>query len=83
MTYKTKILVYIITCFDTPSHTIDLMIASTSVLAFASASAPSAFAPEEKKFSFSKIIQPIRKIGQIAGKVADVAGKVAVVASIL
>ena len=68
MTYKTKILVYIITCFDTPSHTIDLMIASTSVLAFASA-----FAPEENKLSFSKIIQPIRKIGQIAGKVADVA----------
>jgi len=52
-------------------------------------SAPSAsasafeFAPGEKKFSFSKIIQPIRKIGQIAGKVANIAGKVAVVASIL
>jgi len=47
-------------------------------LSFASASAP-----EEKRFSFSKIIQPIRKIGQIAGKVSDIAGKVAVVASIL
>jgi hypothetical protein len=43
----------------------------------------SASAPEEKKFSFSKIIQPIRKIGQVAGKVSDVAGKVAVIASIL
>jgi hypothetical protein len=43
----------------------------------------SAFAPEEKRFSFSKIIQPIRKIGQVAGKVANIAGKVAVVASIL
>jgi hypothetical protein len=43
----------------------------------------SAFAPEEKNFSFSKIIQPIRKIGQVAGKVANIAGKVAVVASIL
>ena len=49
---------------------------SFSASAFASA-------PEEKRVSFSKIIQPIRKIGQIAGKVADVAGKVAVVASIL
>ena len=72
MTYKTIILDYIITCFDTLSPT-DLM----TSLSF------SEFAPEEKRFSFSKIIQPIRKIGQVAGKVADVAGKVAVVASIL
>lgn len=76
MTYKTKILVYIITCFDTspPTH-------SMTSLSF-SASA-SAFAPEEKRFSFSNIIQPIRKIGQVAGNVANIAGKVAVVASIL
>ena len=72
MTYKTIILFYIITCFDTLSTT-DLM----TSLSF------SAFAPEEKNFSFSKIIQPIRKIGQVAGKVANIAGKVAVVASIL
>jgi hypothetical protein len=51
-----------------------------TTLSFTSASAS---APQEKKFSFSKIIQPIRKIGQIAGKVSDIAGKVAVVASIL
>ena len=75
MTYKTIILVYIITCFDTLSP-IDLMTA----LSFAS---ESAFAPEEKRFSFSNIIQPIRKIGQVAGNVANIAGKVAVVASIL
>jgi hypothetical protein len=43
----------------------------------------SASAPQEKRISFSKIIQPIRKVGQFASKVADVAGKVAVVASIL
>lgn len=40
-------------------------------------------APQEKKFSLNKVIQPIRRIGQVAGKIADVAGKVAVVASIL
>ena len=74
MTYKTKILFYIITCFDTLSPSPVLMTA----LSFATAAAP-----QEKKFSFSKIIQPIRKIGQVAGKVADVAGKVAIVASIL
>lgn len=74
MTYKTIILFYIITCFDTLSTT-DLM----TSLSFSA----SAFAPEEKNFSFSKIIQPIRKIGQVAGKVANIAGKVAVVASIL
>jgi hypothetical protein len=49
-----------------------------TTLSFATATAP-----QEKKFSFSKIIQPIRKIGQVAGKVADVAGKVAIVASVL
>ena len=78
MTYKTIILVYIITCFDTPSptHLMTSLSFSASASAFASA-------PEEKRFSFSKIIQPIRKIGQIAGKVANIAGKVAVVASIL
>jgi hypothetical protein len=79
MTYKTKILDYIITCFDTLSTT-DLM---TSLSFSAPSASASEFAPEEKRFSFSKIIQPIRKIGQVAGKVADVAGKVAVVASIL
>jgi len=35
--------------------------------------------PQEKKFSLNKVIQPIRRIGQIA----DVAGKVDTVASIL
>lgn len=55
----------------------------TSLSFSAPSASASAFAPEEKRFSFSKIIQPIRKIGQVAGKVADVAGKVAVVASIL
>ena len=64
-----------------------------NTLSFTSASAPYASAryataryataPEEKRFSFSNIIQPIRKVGQFASKVADVAGKVAVVASIL
>jgi hypothetical protein len=52
-------------------------------LRFSASASEFEFAPEEKRFSFSKIIQPIRKIGQIAGKVANVAGKVAVVASIL
>lgn len=60
-----------------------LSFASDSASAFASASARYAAAPQEKRVSFSKIIQPIRKIGQIAGKVAGVAGKVAVIASIL
>ena len=75
MTYKTKILGYIITCFDTPPP----IIHSMTSLSFST----SASAPEEKKFSFSKIIQPIRKVGQFASKVSDVAGKVAVIASIL
>ena len=52
-------------------------------LSFSASASAFASAPEEKRVSFSKIIQPIRKIGQIAGKVANIAGKVAVVASIL
>ncbi len=72
---------YIITCFDTLSTT-DLM-TSLSFSAPSASTSASEFAPEEKRFSFSKIIQPIRKIGQVAGKVANIAGKVAVVASIL
>jgi len=39
--------------------------------------------PAEKKFSLSKVVPIVRRIGAVAGRVADVAGKVALVASIL
>lgn len=39
--------------------------------------------PAAKKFSLSKVVPIVRRIGAVAGRVADVAGKVAVVASIL